>query len=757
MEETDAKTENNAERSASRPIRSRAACSQCRQVKQKCDGPSRIPCRRCELYSLECTYDGPPSAQRSASNRTVRNIIPASGNNEFVTQKLLEISDRLQRIEFVLQQPTTANKASPKSPNASASPQSVEDFNQDRKNARTAFEEGAEFSADNPIYTFAKTIENLEAMSLSSTSQPSYFPATRASSDPLISRSDAISKGVVTFQEANEMWDIFWTRCLPWVPTLSFTRERDINVMRNKSPLLFHVILTTGAYYKVLEGPRGVSNYRALAKVLYEDLGHTMMSSTKTSVSVNFVHSLLFATLWKVIAPTDHHSSLPGSAQLSAKLNDDTSFMLGGMASRISHRLRLQTSILSLSTVSQVADPENFHEVLSAVRAYFLLLCTDTQAALQSGRPAGILDPTEALKSLRLFASIRDQPSDVRLAGMVELWNVARSAPFYPVGEQDEAKEVKALDLCHLDLERWRQYWPKTLRETNSYASDPLASTLENIFEPWLRFRVNSSSLRWWNNYIAAINNGEEVKPPEAFFVFMTLAVEAGEELIFKLSMESRAPESPVTAVRFKRWPQPMEPHIYPPLTPDVELAKMISAAPDTLLMTIFAYPPLLLGKLAGDGILTLDATVRHESSQLVHRQPSSSKICRLLELSAAFLDICAPHPEHPCRKQAQVIRHIQQAIANVSTGRGSISPPVAPSFSGMTPASSTTSTSSFTAPGMFSQCAEPPPSTNVASALGPVLMQGSNLDLNQLMDIDWNSLLGLAQGIPGNHNLQRQ
>lgn len=42
-----------------RQQRSRAACTHCRQHKQKCDGPSRNPCRRCELYQLECTYPIP--------------------------------------------------------------------------------------------------------------------------------------------------------------------------------------------------------------------------------------------------------------------------------------------------------------------------------------------------------------------------------------------------------------------------------------------------------------------------------------------------------------------------------------------------------------------------------------------------------------------------------------------------------------------------------------------------------------------------
>ncbi|GAA6013930.1 hypothetical protein JCM10207_000172 [Rhodosporidiobolus poonsookiae] len=51
---------------AKKTTRSRAACDGCRSTKQRCDGPSVVPCRRCQLYNLACIYTQPEKKAKSA-------------------------------------------------------------------------------------------------------------------------------------------------------------------------------------------------------------------------------------------------------------------------------------------------------------------------------------------------------------------------------------------------------------------------------------------------------------------------------------------------------------------------------------------------------------------------------------------------------------------------------------------------------------------------------------------------------------------
>lgn len=139
------------------------------------------------------------------------------------------------------------------------------------------------------------------------------------------------------------------------------------------------------------------------------------------AISVLLVYKpVQFAALYSA------HVTDPDIAEQSCKLNTFSSSTLGGLMSRTALAIHLS------STPSEFS--KNFNpsiaiapQTLSNLRLWYWLLVVDTHGALSTGR-ATSLNMSDALRTTRLFSSLKTQTSDVRLAAMVELYSTARTA-----------------------------------------------------------------------------------------------------------------------------------------------------------------------------------------------------------------------------------------------------------------------------------------------------------------------------------------
>jgi hypothetical protein len=106
-----------------------------------------------------------------------------------------------------------------------------------------------------------------------------------------------------------------------------------------------------------------------------------------------------------------------------------------------------------LSAVASTSTPVPV-QVLSDLRVNYWLSVADIHGSLQSGRPAAT-DPTDALQTTRLFASLKAQPCDPRRAATLELYAVVRT----PAGENPS--KIRLLELARIndELDRWEVYW----------------------------------------------------------------------------------------------------------------------------------------------------------------------------------------------------------------------------------------------------------------------------------------------------------
>lgn len=208
----------------------------------------------------------------------------------------------------------------------------------------------------------------------------------------------------------------YFARCAQWTPSLDAHQDRNMYHVRRRSTFLFHSILAVSSYFcYVPQGENGLRKYYAIVTTLVESLAPIIVSPNPAELTVDLLMGLLICILWKPVRCGSEMQLGPaGFSQLQAhsKLNPSSGYVLGGLALRISQ-------LLGLSRRAAHPTP-NDRASLNACRLWLWINLVDSQAALAEGKhPA--LDPADALRVTRHFASIKARPADVRLAALVEL------------------------------------------------------------------------------------------------------------------------------------------------------------------------------------------------------------------------------------------------------------------------------------------------------------------------------------------------
>lgn len=229
---------------------------------------------------------------------------------------------------------------------------------------------------------------------------------------------DAISRGFVTVEEAQQLFDFYFQRCAQWTPPLEFHNDRNMYHVRRRSTFLFHSILAVASYFcYVPQGENGLRKYYAIVTTLVESLAPIVVCPNPAELTVDLLMGLLICILWKPVRCGSQMQLGPaGFSELQAqsKINPSSGYVLGGLALRIAQLLSLNRK------ACQLASPPNDKDTVSACRLWLWINLIDSQSALAEGKQPA-LDASDALRNTRLFASCKSKPGDVRLAAMVEL------------------------------------------------------------------------------------------------------------------------------------------------------------------------------------------------------------------------------------------------------------------------------------------------------------------------------------------------
>lgn len=229
---------------------------------------------------------------------------------------------------------------------------------------------------------------------------------------------DAISRGFVTVEEAQQLFDFYFQRCAHWTPPLEFHNDRNMYHVRRRSTFLFHSILAVSSYFcYVPQGENGLRKYYAIVTTLVESLAPIVVCPNPAELTVDLLMGLLICILWKPVRCGSQMQLGPAGfsdLQAQSKINPSSGYVMGGLALRIAQLLSLNRKASNLSS------PPNDKDTMSACRMWLWINLIDSQNALAEGKQPA-LDASDALRNTRLFASCKSKAGDVRLAAMVEL------------------------------------------------------------------------------------------------------------------------------------------------------------------------------------------------------------------------------------------------------------------------------------------------------------------------------------------------
>ncbi|ORY88171.1 hypothetical protein BCR35DRAFT_302110 [Leucosporidium creatinivorum] len=693
---------------AARVARSRAACVGCRSTKQKCDGPNVIPCRRCQLYGIECEY--PPSSGPAPSKPAARPAAPSapislpafaprqptSAQDTLMNDRFREISDRLKAIESSLSRVHLSPNGASHSHSHHLhddSPSSVPSLHHstsspDSSSAHTHPEE-TPITADNAVaqnalQTISDALGLMEAREkaqkeASAPASPedwlSGMEGNGAAKSAEVSsvfdgipKPDAIVRGIMTAEECEGTFKIFFRLLAPWV--MFFDQERDSNAaeMRERSPILFHVILLSVAYYLMGKSERATTIYHNLMALVNELIAPILISTQGFNLKTDLVRALNLLMLFKPVQFATLHSAGitdPAQAEQVSKLNGSSSATLYSIMTRVAFSTSLHSAPNNFTKIYSPGTPPP-PALLSELRLWLWLCIVDVHGGMTAGR-ALALDVAEALRVTRMFAALNAQPGDARLAATVELYGVARAAISTPWFKSGGTLPVPTYELrrYNREIDDWEAYWrPELVKAAKE--GDNFAMSVVNTFANTIRIVLNASIFtRWRHQRKLSLSRGGDGRPDltDDDWAFLQLVTNATEALMFCVSVESRIQGSVVE--RAVQWPAREKDQPRARLTVDQAVVDTHRTAIDPITCISYIYPLILVAKMANAGLVRCEFYCPREEYELgltvntPQRLLAGAKLAILLQLGADFLTALAPTPTHPAHKHARMLRMV--------------------------------------------------------------------------------------------------
>lgn len=210
--------------------------------------------------------------------------------------------------------------------------------------------------------------------------------------------------------------------------------------VRTRSSLLFHSILTVGAYYKLSTGGSiAIAKYCGLVTLLNELFAPRMICPTASDLTIDFLISLLLLILFKpprlefleVSDDPKNPYTISPENHMKMKFNSIMPWVLLGTCIRVARFLRLEELFIATSRGTSNfpgSESEVSPRVAHHCRVWLALCCIDGHAAATAGRPS-LIDASEMLRASRLYAKRKGLGSrDVYNVALMELLVVGRDA-----------------------------------------------------------------------------------------------------------------------------------------------------------------------------------------------------------------------------------------------------------------------------------------------------------------------------------------
>ncbi|KPV76204.1 uncharacterized protein RHOBADRAFT_52244 [Rhodotorula graminis WP1] len=511
---------------------------------------------------------------------------------------------------------------------------------------------------------------------------------------------DVLGRGIMTLDECDAEFDFYFAHLQPWTALLSTTLDRHPLVVRERSPLLFHSILLVTLYYRP-RTPANLALYRAVSSILDSILAPQILCPQPDQLSFDFCRAAHLLLLYKPVqysALNARGISDPAQIESASKINVRASWMLRLLVSRVSAFVGLPSvaNSFALAFANQHISPIP-EALIAQERLYLGCVFHESHGALQSGKTANF-DPHAASHTTRLFAQLRNQPSDVRLAASVEL--VAHAATALNAraaaagaesgGGGNGVPDEDDLRRFDDDLEAWHEYWAPLVASAQAHdGADSVAWSLWYPYASFARLNLRGAAFNKWkaerkDRAAGQPGGGAGAGAGQAALEVderenIAIAAEVAQEMMLAITVDGDELRSGRRGARAE-WRSETG-----PLVPDPEVVRTLKYASDSLTCVMFSYAIIFLGKLANEGLLRPDLTVIDAGSPPLPPMPMSpnDRLCRLFQLGADFLDAIAPTPHHPAVRQAAFLRKVLDAA--ISGRRSTTSAPSSPKLGAKT------------------------------------------------------------------------
>lgn len=510
------------------------ACIQCRLRKQKCDGQSkddpRRPCPRCIHLGAECSFlttQIEDEASTSKVEKTAHRV-------ERLQQEVADHEKRLRHLETLLDDfrknvpspdsPVRKRQALPRASSTSPrlQPRAGHGQTQSSLSPRSSRRQAADGPTASPGSNSAADRAGagpLEAVDLGAPMTTLRLLRQFAGEwNYGTSAPDPVGCGLISIEEAQEAFDVFFANCHRWAPVLCPRSQRTAQAVRSACPTLFISVCAVG--FRFMNGiPHHA--YRNIVTLWDAALSRLLLRPTPADVHLDHIRALLLYIQWMPLDNEGNNVSVP-------RYNDVSSWSMLGLAIRYALLLGLHQDAVApfANDCYQVVTVED----ISRLRVWINLLTCDANLMLSSGLPAS-LNPEPVAAIAQSFASHRSasQPDDTRAAALCELVAILKRA-----AKSSGSPNVRALDSVSLrqanaELDTWEQSWVRTLGEDIQHSQMPF-TTLRAY-----RLAINSACL---SSLLSASNQPAQASLHELHALEVSL--EAASQTIFALSAQAK-------------------------------------------------------------------------------------------------------------------------------------------------------------------------------------------------------------------------
>ncbi|RMZ90896.1 hypothetical protein DV736_g1861, partial [Chaetothyriales sp. CBS 134916] len=422
------------------------ACMACRKLKVKCDSLEKgtAGCSRCQRMGQDCI----------TAKRLRMSLDDAEGREH---QALLRLERATEDILGRLKMPSLESySGAPK-----LVPESV---------AQTTRENSRE-----PAQQVDQDLAGAPMEGLYEATQLNILRARLKHGDPTTKNgrrrieSDLISQGLITLEEAEDMFHLFKTTLSRYLFNVTVREDRTLQSVRESSTLLFTAIMVVAS----LHIPHKEQVHLLCHKQLRDLVASSMFDRTHT---LEDVRGLCIAAFW-----------LP-----------DLSWKLSGHCVRMATELNLHQAFYKAfySTRSTSSDRV---EALERARLWYLLYVLDHHFSIAYGRPPVISEMPAIRETDLLLGSPECTPSDRRVISQVTLFVILSRAynEFGLEAERLMGEDEQTL-LIHAqfmeDLHRWRHTFRHALA-IDTHVGDYPALGVDLHFH-FASMMLNSLSLR---------------------------------------------------------------------------------------------------------------------------------------------------------------------------------------------------------------------------------------------------------------------